>query len=346
MVSGRRKRKAAEAALDAIVRVQEQEAAIDDDGAVTDEDDGQNGGNDDDEDLLLEPVLCCDGSITLPKELFVDILEFLSKPDLVHRASLVSSAWLAASKSPLLWLELKEDVWKSYPLRKRGRAEGVPAKTVFSSIRHFYEFLRRPQFARLKALTPPDLYRTMHRNVFDRIAEACPQLEDLDLSACATQRLNAVVPHDEELLRLPALFPKLNRLRLCMRHATRENLARFAQLMGERLVELHVFVGPGGERVSQFCSDDTLEAIGQHCSNLESFRYVLREGCWFVNLITKRGVFALVRGCPKLRHLNLITTRDVCREVDRFVLERWHSPLSCILRYLVDISSDSDSDSD
>jgi hypothetical protein len=128
----RPKRKAAAAALDAIFRIKEQEEATETDDAIP---------FDEEQDDLVQPILFCGGNIDMPKHLFVgEILDFLSKPDLVHCASLVSSTWCKATKDTILWNALDEDIWKKYPRRRNG---GTPAKRVFPSMQLFYAFLPR-----------------------------------------------------------------------------------------------------------------------------------------------------------------------------------------------------------
>jgi hypothetical protein len=51
---------------------------------------------------------------------------------------------------------------------------------------------------------------------------------------------------------------------------TGKDLQQFAKGMGDRLVQLHV---TGGRSLGERCFDETLESIGLHCPNLESFRY-------------------------------------------------------------------------
>lgn len=321
----RPKRKAAVAALDAIA-VQMKEQDDEDDEPIAEEED------------LWEPVLFC-SDIALPKELVLRILEFLPKKELVHRASLVSSAWCKATKHPLLWPALEADIWKKYP-------GDLPSKMAFSSMRQFHLFLGRPQFARLKTLVPPDIYRTLHRNVFDRIAEVNPFLEDLDLSGRSSIRQFLLVPFPEELPRLPALFQNLKKLRLCMRHVEQQHLVEFARLMGERLVELSVFTFALGKSFS----DETFEAIAQNCPNLETFEYEFGGGLSSADgRLTKRGPIAVIKGCPKLKIFRVTVPFDVCPHVNRFVEENGYSSrLSLVLWYPKDddLFNDSDSDSD
>jgi hypothetical protein len=100
----RPKRKADAAALDAILQIKEQEEEIDreekTDGAILEE-----------QDAFAQPILFCGGSVALPKHFFVgEILDFLSKLDLVHSASLVFSVWCNASKDTILWSAKKLQV--------------------------------------------------------------------------------------------------------------------------------------------------------------------------------------------------------------------------------------------
>jgi hypothetical protein len=224
----RPKRKADAAALDAILQIKEQEEAIDreekTDGPILEE-----------QDAFAQPILFCGGSVALPKHLFVgEILDFLSKPDLVHSASLVSSAWCNASKDTILWPELDEDIWKKYPVLNNG----IPADQVFIFWEQFYDFLRRPQFACLKMLVPPDVYRPRQcKKVLDRIAKICPLLEDLDLSGLSGRRIIStrsvpLLPYGEELTSLPAIFPNLKKLQVSTRFVERGHLVEFSQRMG------------------------------------------------------------------------------------------------------------------
>jgi hypothetical protein len=86
----RPKRKAAEAALDAIVRLHEQDLLAE---KAEEKEDRRRMDIDTDEDSVSFP----NGNITLPPEMMISILEFLPTNDLVHRASMVNKAWLVAS---------------------------------------------------------------------------------------------------------------------------------------------------------------------------------------------------------------------------------------------------------
>jgi hypothetical protein len=45
---------------------------------------------------------------------------------------------------------------------------------------HLFALVNRPQFASLKALVPPCKVR-IRKNAFEKIAEACPLLEEIDI---------------------------------------------------------------------------------------------------------------------------------------------------------------------
>jgi hypothetical protein len=127
--NARPKRKAAEAALDAILKSNTTEEA---DGMLLELDneapDGFSSGQ-----IVI-------GTCTLPEEISLLILGFLSKTDLVYKISLVSTMWCHLSKSPLLWQSL------DFPMELKA------SKKKLSSIARFTELLRRPQFASLKKL--------------------------------------------------------------------------------------------------------------------------------------------------------------------------------------------------
>jgi len=210
----RPKRKAAIAANDAIIQIKKQQQQDEED----DRNNSSNGASmeDQQQDKLqqfTDPMPFCGGSVALPQEIMKEILDFLPKKDLVHRASLVSATWNHATKNPFLWPVLDADIWKKYPNRRHG---GPPVHMALSSMRQFHLFLERPQFARLVTLVPPDIYRPRFP-VFNRISASCPLLEELDLSGSTSIRLNCFVAQPEELVLLPQLFPKLKKLRICMR---------------------------------------------------------------------------------------------------------------------------------
>jgi len=314
MCGRRPKRKAALAAHDAILRIKKQQQA--------DDDDEQNDINSKNgttamigEQYDSKPVLFCGGSITLPQEILKEILDFLPKKNMVHSASLVCSSWNRATKRPDLWPVLDADIWNKFP--------------AFSSMRQFLLFLRRPQFARLRTLTPPSVYRTVRRNVFDQIARACPLLEEMDLSGTNSMLCNAVVPSGEELPRIPELFPKLKKIQICMRNAQAEQVAEFARGMGERLVGLSVQAGTGRDRVDgrrHDLVDETLETLAEHCPNLERFCYDLASDFFIEERLSERGAIALIRNCAKLKYLRVHLPQASCDALHRLLQEAGGQP--------------------
>lgn len=293
------KRKAAEAALEAISRWKKNE-------------------KEDDEDDLVEPGLDCDGTVSLPYEIFLSILELLPKRELVHCASLVSRDWFVASQNPLLWPALESDIWKKHK----------PPSKIFTMCR-FIRFLQRPQFARLKKLEPPPiLFRTMYRSVFDRIGKALPHLEDFDISGRASPGLLlGVRPYAGELHRVPALFPRLKKLTMDVSTYEQQDLLQLIENMGDRLVELQL--------VSRFEDDDTccssnevLKAIGQNCPKLETLRYMDCICPSETNLITIEGIVAVLEGCPEMKHLELRSVQVEALDQVGDILQKGYHVLS------------------
>jgi glutaredoxin len=277
--NARPKRKAAEAALDAI-RV--------------------SNTSEEDDDMLLEldneaaPTVFYGqiviGTCTLPEEISLHILGFLPKTDLVHTISLVSTMWCHLSKSPLLWQSL------DFPMELKA------SKKRLSSMARFTELLQRPQFASLKKLCFPNIHRTLNRNIFFKFSKACPLLEELDFETVYENRVG-IRPYDDEMEKLPVIFPNLKKISLEMLFSTSKSLQRFTKGMGGRLVQLHV-TASRGVRERERCFDETLESIGLHCPNLESFRYGFFED-WheeqFEDTVTDNGIISLIQGCSKLK---------------------------------------------
>lgn len=286
-----------------------------------------------------KPVLFFGGSVTLPQEIMIEILDFLPKKGLVHSASLVCSSWNQATKHPDLWPVLDADIWKRHPTRSNGLEP--PSKTVFPSMSQFFLFLRRPQFAQLKKLTPPDIYRTLHRRAFERLARACPSLEEMDLSGSTSIRYLALISFREELPRIPKLFPKLKKIHICMRSVQAEQLAEFARGMGDRLVDLSVRASHGrhdGRRHDLV--DATLETLAEHCPNLEGFRYDFESDGFMEGRLTERGPMALIRNCTKLKYLHLTLPRATCPAIGQFVKENGYDERGLKLRLMFNVPPD------
>ena len=336
MSEHRPKRKAAVAAMSSIRKINKYE-----NDEKTEATSMEN--NDDAETSSSGSILFCDDTLAFPQELFVEhILSWLSKPELVHHGSLVSNVWKQTCQHPLLWTELAAEIWKKFPSRN----DKPPSKRIFPSMRQFYLFLRRPQFSKLKKLVPPDLVRTFHGNLFDKLAQSCPRLEELDLSGSTSNRYHCLVPYAGELPRLPDLFPHLKRLRVCMRSVSRADLAEFARRMGDRLVELTVVVHAEGNDLY----DETLEMIAQHCLNLEIFEYNFMAGVSPSHgRLSERGPIALLKKCQKLKVLRITVPLDVCPRVNKFFVETGYESsrgLKLFLKFPVNDEFDSDDEGD
>jgi hypothetical protein len=142
----------------------------------------------------------------------------------VHTISLVSTMWCHLSKSPVLWQSL------AFPMELKA------SKKKLSSMARFTELLRRPQFASVKKISFPSIYRTMNRDLFHDFSKACPLLEELDFETIYENKLG-VRPRGYEMEKLPVIFPNLKKISLDMARHYSKDLQQFVEGMGVRLVQ-------------------------------------------------------------------------------------------------------------
>jgi hypothetical protein len=256
-----------------------------------------------------QPLLFCKEQVSLPADAFLHILDFLPKTDLVLRISQVSKAWLSMSRSPQMWTILDTE-------------HGLHSKSVrVTNMDHLLALLERPQFAFLKTLAPPNKVR-LRKKALEKIAESCPLLEDIDMGYSPHSNMHA---DDNALMEIPALFPHLKKIRFgsdLRDKVTRNGFRRFLETMADRLVDLrvHAFVLHSFDRGTWVLSDADLQEIGRHCQNLEHFRYEQFEDDGG-ELLSKEGVIALVRGCPKLKSIYLVNVHNVQIEAFEYIAE-------------------------
>jgi hypothetical protein len=167
-----------------------------------------------------QPLLFCNGQVSLPADAFLHILDFLPKTDLVLRTSEVSKAWLSMSRSPQMWTILDTE-------------NGLISKSKrITNMDHLLALLERPQFALLKTLVPPDKVR-LRKKALEKIAESCPLLEDIDIGYSLWSSMHA---DDNALMEIPSLFPHLRikiRFDLRQQKVTRNGLWRFLEAMAD-----------------------------------------------------------------------------------------------------------------
>jgi hypothetical protein len=185
---------------------------------------------------------------------------------------------------------------------------------------HLLALLERPQFAFLKTLVPPDRVR-LRKKALKKIAESCPLLEDIDIGYSIYSSMRA---DDNTLMEIPALFPHLKKIRFYLTpgKVTRNGLWRFLETMADRLVDLRVYalVHHSINTSAWALSDADLQEISRHCQNLEHFRYeqyIDDRGA----VLSKEGVIALVRGCPKLKSIYLANIHNVQIEAFEYIAE-------------------------
>jgi hypothetical protein len=287
----RPKRKAAEAAWNAIIKLRKQDLRSKE---IEEREDSR---------MMQEDgfVSFQNDTIMLPPEMMTNLLEFLPKNDVVHRVSFVNKAWRTATRNPVLWPTMGDALWK---IRGRGH---------IASVKGLLNVLQRPQFRSLKQLESPRRVRrtpNRSRTVFDRIAAACPLLQGLDLYGFGLQ------PFPEEITRLPRVFPHLKGVSLFLHTGVdRKQIHQFLRLMGSRLVKLDVlreaYQNPATD-INGF-SDETFDVLLKHCPNLETLRY-RQLPCADENdrQISARTVVALFKGSRKLKAASLSLPEHVC----------------------------------
>ena len=258
-------------------------------------------------DDIIDQTLPLDGSFQLSNGVFQRILSFFTQKELVHRLSFVCKAWKQHARNPDLWTHLDANIWKT--------RSSQPA--AFSSMKKFLLFIEQPQFCKLVRLSLPDQYRTLRRNIFDRLSRACPLIEELDMQQ--STRLLGISPGRDEFERFPSLFPALKKLRLKAYMLKHFDIVKFAQQMGPRLEELHVHI----RNWSEF-SDATYISIAKACPNLTSFDY------WDYSLpprattdqFSLESLKTILASCPKLQSLGLTYPRSLIYALFDYV-EEW-----------------------
>jgi hypothetical protein len=196
-------------------------------------------------------------------------------------------------------------------------------ETKITSVRRLIRFLQQPRFASLKKLVSPrsnELRFGVRKNTLAKIAQNCPLLEDMSLGCFqgkGSMRLCGC-----QLKALPILFPRLTKVSLGIDWRLKRNeVTTFVQTMGARLVHCHLFTDLQYGNSNLYLGNETLQAIGSHCPNLESFRYRFHDYMLadHESNITEDGVIALVHDCPKLKHLSLFYTKRVGLQAFDFI---------------------------
>jgi hypothetical protein len=131
---------------------------------------------------------------------------------------------------------------------------------------------------------------------------------------------------DNALMEIPALFPHLKKIRFgsdLRDKVTRNGFRRFLETMADRLVDLRVYalVHHSINTSAWALSDADLQEISRHCQNLEHFRYEQYIDDRAGAVLSKEGVIALVRGCPKLKSIYLVNVHNVQIEAFEYIAE-------------------------
>ena len=278
-------------------------------------------------------------TVILPTELWMEVMSFLTQPELVHRVSKVSKNWCyQLSRHPSFWHVLDENVWKK---KRPSRDPKFSPNPVFASCKKFLEFLSRPQFSQLKRFTPPDTYRTKEPRVFTHFAERFPQLQHLDVRGY--DRELSVIPRPFDFDTIGTMFPCLTSLCISLRFGGCDDLERCLSTMGERLVKLSVFT----DNYDHYFTDEQFPKIAKLCPNLEEFQYDTNVT---PNVeFSAKGPMLLLQGCPKLSRVSIMFPFDfVAARFKHDVLVTFHGKrnISVTAEYFTILDSEDESDND
>jgi hypothetical protein len=234
-----------------------------------------------------------DGQVKMPEDVFLHMLEYLPKPFLVHKASLICKPWLSATKTPCLWSELDIDA-------------GLPKEMNMSTL---LKLMARSQFSCLKTLILPGKARFTKASPPKNLSQLCPLLEEIDVGYARY----TVDPSDEQLVALPNHFPHLRKIRFNMWKVTNVGISSLSESMADRLLDLRIKGYTSLNYAGRTLSDSTLIQVANVCPNLERFDYwiSLQHHVPENDALSEIGVMALLRSCTKLKHLSLIDTKKV-----------------------------------
>lgn len=248
--------------------------------------------------------------VSLPSEILIRILEILPRCRVVKTASLVSKAWLAATRSPNLWHTLDNTT---------GLGDSSASITNMTKL---LQLLTRRQFRSLRTLVPPRKVR-MRKKALALIAKSCPLLEEIDVGGSLFSCMKAT---DVDILSLPALFPRLSGIRLSQWKVTSNGITDFCKNMGCRLTSVRidntVMPGAGTE-----LTDDSLALIARYCPNLKHFEYGSYLGYGPGSLVSGKGIIALLRDGSKLKTLSLLNRVSKGLEVFYHILAQTSASL-------------------
>ena len=225
----------------------------------------------------------------IPTEVMVHALSYLPMNDVTHNVSLVSTSFLEVSRRPELYhtLDFVEETTPS----------SSSSSTTIWDMTQLLNLLRRPQFAKLKKLVPPEEIQLLEVTELEIIAKCCPLLEDFDVGTGSRSKMTT---RDEHLEVLPQLFPHLTNVGFNTGDISDAGIANFCETMGSRLKSIRICDGYYcyGARLTTNALKDS---IAMCCPNLEHFE--CNCVCLFGSEITDDGIIPILKHCRKLKNL-------------------------------------------
>ncbi|KAL7435635.1 hypothetical protein ACHAXM_004834 [Skeletonema potamos] len=231
-------------------------------------------------------------TIHLPEDTFVGMLKHLNGREIVN-VSLVSKAWLAASRLPSLWTKLD----RSCGLTNNSRKLNMTA---------FLKVLERSQFANIKHLEMPHHALQLSKNSISKLAKLLPHLETFSMNSVwgTGHKLK-----DEHLLALVQAFPKLTALHnIEMWAVTNHGIMSMAKV-SKNLQDLRI------NGSLYYLSDFAVASIAHSLPNLHYFAYTTSRWSYDAarDTLSGEGILSLVRKCRRLEILELEDARNVSK---------------------------------
>ena len=156
-------------------------------------------------------------TIQLPEDSFLPCLKYFTGKEIVHCVSLVSKAWLAASRNPGLWETLD-------------KTSGLTNSNKKLNMTALQNLLRRPQFANLKHFMMPQNALKLSPKSIKQLAQLCPLLELFSVGY-STGGVTGPKTKDEELIAIAETFPNLNGIHTHMWSITNKGIVSVATAM-------------------------------------------------------------------------------------------------------------------
>ena len=156
-------------------------------------------------------------TISLPEDAFLPVMKFLTGRQITHSSSLVSKAWLAASRNPRLW-------------EKLDKSAGLTNSNKKINMTNLRQLLGRPQFGHLKLLAMPQNGIKLSAKSITQLSHLCPHLQLFSIGY-STSHVTGPKAKDDDLVAIVKSFPNLDAIHTHMWSITDYGILSAAKIM-------------------------------------------------------------------------------------------------------------------